>query len=90
MRKVSASPSESETRRTTSSKLRIFSPLIARMRSPALKPAAAAGLSSPTPEITGCISVRPTSMKLNVKITKASTKFASGPAATIAARLPTD
>jgi flagellar hook-basal body protein len=43
-----------------------------------------------TPATTGCTWVRPTSEKLAMKITKARRKFASGPAATIAARRATD
>ena len=73
------SPALTLTMRCMSAKLSIFSPSMARTRSPGLKPAAAAALSGCTASTRALVVCLPTTMKMPAKITMARMKFAIGP-----------
>jgi hypothetical protein len=62
---------------------------MASTRSPGLNPAASAALAGWTASTRGDVLGLPKTMKRAAKIAMASTKFASGPATTIAARRAT-
>ena len=75
--------------RCMSAKLSIGRPSMATIRSPGLRPAAAAALSGWTASTRAAITCLPKDMKMPAKITMDKMKFATGPATTIAARGPT-
>ena len=57
-----------------------------RIRSPGLKPAASAAPPGTSSSTRGAVTCTPTTVNVNAKMTMASRKFATGPAATMAAR----
>ena len=86
---LSASPALALMMRCMSAKLAIVRPLIERTRSPGWNPARSAALPACTTSMRGARTERPPMKAMPAKTRMASRKLATGPAATIAARLPT-